>query len=290
LNFKIAGLKVDIGLIIGTYEINFIIAPRINAMGRLGHAIDSKITLYERHDRARILADKLNSTNQQRQEWLNVLIHARREAVKEDNQGNVLIMAHESYHEGVIGLAAGRLAEEFYRPSIILSKGEIISKASARSIPGFNIIEVIRILDSLIEEGGGHPMAAGFSIKTVNIEEFKKKFKEISNNYLTKDLLNKKLKVDLELDLDVLDTSLYDQIFEFEPIGIGNPGSLFLTRKVGIQELRLVGQGAKHIKMRLENNGKVMDAIAFGLGEYYSDLNRKKIDLVYGLDENIWNE
>ena len=291
--FKVAGIKKDSsGWQIGTYEINFMIAPRINAMGRLGQATDSlRLLCTNNKERARQLSDKLNRTNQERQRVVEeVIVHARKEVIKRAVVGSVLILAHESYHEGVIGLAAGKLAEEFYRPSIVLSKGKTISKASARSIPGFNIIEAIRSLDSLIEGGGGHPMAAGFSIKTVNIEEFKNKFVEISNNILTKDLLSKKLKVDLEIDLDVLNFGLFDQISGFEPTGIGNPGAVFMTKNVNILGLRLVGQGEKHIKLNLEKDGKVMDAIAFNSGEHYDSLSQNRtIDIVYGLDENIWN-
>jgi single-stranded-DNA-specific exonuclease len=291
--FKVAGIKRDSsGWVIGTYEINFMIAPRINAMGRLKHAIDSlRLLCTNDVDRARHLSDKLNRTNQERQRIVEeVLIHARKEVLRETGIGSVLILAHESYHEGVIGLAAGKLVEEFYRPSIVLSKGKIISKASARSIPGFNIIKVIRNLDHLIEGGGGHPMAAGFSIKTENIEEFKNKFTEISEDYLNEDLLLKKLKVDLEVELDVLNFSLFSKISEFEPTGIGNPGPLFMTRNVNVIDLRLVGQGDKHLKLKLEKDGKDIDAIAFNLGEYYENIFQKRmIDIVYGLDENIWN-
>ena len=171
---------------IGTYEVNFMIAPRLNAMGRIVHAIDSlRLICTKDPTKARELAQLLGKTNRERQKVVNeVLLHAR-ESVDEKNLGRVIILAHETYHEGVIGLAASKLVERFYRPTIIFSKGEKYSKASARSITGFNIIEALRKMEDMWVEGGGHPMAAGFTIETAKIDVFRKKFSEAAGSILT---------------------------------------------------------------------------------------------------------
>ncbi|MFH1971077.1 MAG: single-stranded-DNA-specific exonuclease RecJ, partial [Patescibacteria group bacterium] len=217
--FKEAGLKEGE---IGTYEVGYIIAPRINAMGRIEHGIDSlRILCTKSIKRSVELANTLGNINQKRQRIVDeVVIHARKMIAKGDSN-KVLILAHESYHEGVIGLAASKLVEQFYKPAIVISKGKKISKASARSISGFNIIENIRKLDNLLENGGGHPMAAGFSILTSNIEKFQNKFQKISDKLLTDEILSKKIKIDMVLDFNNLSLELVDEISKLEPFGIG---------------------------------------------------------------------
>lgn len=276
---------------IGTYEIGFIIAPRLNAMGRMKHAIDSlRLLCTKDESRADELSRYLNKTNYERQKTVEeVVIHAKGLASQKEWEG-VIILAHEDYHEGVIGLAAAKLVEMYYRPSIVLSKGEDISKASARSISGFNIIDEIRKLDDILVEGGGHPMAAGFSIKTNNIDEFISKFEASSSKLLTDDILTRELKIDLEVDFKYLSWGLQKSIALFGPTGLGNPTPTLTTRKVNVFEARTVGMKGKHLKLVLEKNGKVFNAIAFGFGELVTNIAPKsQIDIAYVLEENVWN-
>jgi len=186
--FKQAGITN-----IGVYEIGFIIAPRINAMGRLSKAIDSLRLLCTRNkEKAVELAETLNQTNLERQKIVEDVL---KRTLTEVDEKQKIIVIHGEYHEGVIGLASGRVTERLYKPSIIISKGEKISKASARSIAGFNIMEAIKET-GLILEGGGHPMAAGFSIESTKIKEFRLKINEIGNKLLTDEVLERKLKID----------------------------------------------------------------------------------------------
>jgi len=276
---------------IGPYEVGFLIAPRINSMGRLEHAIESLRLLCTRDkSKAEELARHMNSTNSERQRIVEeVVAHALRQAQGARMEG-IIVMASKNYHEGVIGLAAARIVEEFYRPAIVLSKKGDISKASARSISGFNIIEAIRNLEDLYIEGGGHPMAAGFSIETKNIEKFGKKINAYAKSRLTKDILSKKLRIDLEVDFSALNQDLYKNLLEFEPTGLGNPGPTFTTKGVEVLDARTVGQLARHLKLRLRQNGHIFDAIYFGGGEIYSTLTPDtKIDIAYQFEDNTWN-
>ncbi|MBI2431192.1 MAG: DHH family phosphoesterase, partial [Candidatus Levybacteria bacterium] len=148
---------------IGTYEIGHVIAPRLNAMGRLEYAMDSlRLLCTKDQQRAKLLAEKLGSTNRERQELtLETVLHAT-SGIRNQESGirkKLLFISHESYQQGVIGLVAGKLVEEFYRPAIVVSKGEKVSKASARSVHGFNIIEFIRLASEHLVDVGGHPMA-----------------------------------------------------------------------------------------------------------------------------------
>ena len=276
---------------VGTYEVNFVIAPRINAMGRMTHAIDSLRLLCTRsYTKAQELAQLLGKTNSERQRVVEeVVAHARIEAEKRKWEG-IMILQHERYHEGVIGLAASRLVEEFWRPAIVFSKGKTYSKASARSIPGFNIIAAIRELDDMLLDGGGHPMAAGFTIATSKLKKFTQKLDKVSSSLLTDDLMTKKLKIDLELHFKELNWELVDSIKKFEPSGIGNPTPTFVTKDVFPLDARVVGRDRKHLKLKLRQEDKIFSAIAFGFGEIYVKLSPENtIDIAYRLEENIWN-
>jgi len=284
--YQEAGIVKDT---IGPYEVGFIIAPRINAMGRLTHAIDSlRLLCTKNKDRAFNLAKLLNKTNLERQRIVEeVVLHAKGVTLKKKG---VIVLAHESYHEGVIGLAAAKLVEQFYRPAIVISKKGDIAKASARSISGFNIIAAIRQVEDLLIEGGGHPMAAGFSINTDKIEEFSKRLDEISIPLLTEEILTKRLKIDLKIGFENLGQKLLALVNSFEPTGLGNPAPVFLTEGVGVVDARVVGRDSTHLKLTLVEGENKLEAIAFGLGGLYTSLSPDaKIDIAYALEENTFN-
>lgn len=277
----------DLFKAIGTYEVGYIIAPRINAMGRLKHGLESlRLLCTKNKEKAFEIAKNIGSTNLERQKIVEEVVVLVRKNVSKDK---VIVIAGENYHEGVIGLAAGRIVEEFYRPAIVLStKGET-SKASARSISGFNIIEAIRAVNLHIE-GGGHPMAAGFSIETSKIKEFSKEINKYASDLITDELLQKKIKIDCEVDFDHLNYKLLEELNKFDPIGPGNPGPTFLARGVEIEEVKTVGREARHLKLKLKQNEQYFDSIFFGGGEKYSYLKPKSnIDIVYSLEDNSWN-
>lgn len=290
INAMIEEAKIKKGEI-GTYEIGFLIAPRINSMGRLKHGLESLRLLCTKDNlKAISIAKNISTTNFERQKVVEQVISHAKNSYDELSKKSVIVLADESYHEGVIGLAAAKLVEEFYRPAIVLSKKGEISKASARSINGFNIIEAIRKLEALYIEGGGHPMAAGFSINTSNISEFEEKINEIAKLELTPEILSRKLKIDLETDFSSLTMSLYKELEKFEPSGLGNFEPTFLTDGVEVVSSTVVGKDFKHLKLKLRQNDTVFDAIAFGFGDIKQKLEGNlKIKLVYGLDLNVWN-
>ena|SRR3989344_33192 len=280
---------------VGTYEVNYIIAPRINAMGRLAAGIDSlRLLCTKRADKALELSKLLSKTNLDRQKIVDeAVVHAQSE-VRGKSKGHidkVIVLVHKSYHEGVIGLVAGKLVEEFYRPAIVLSKKGKESKASARSVSGFNIIEAIKAT-GLILEGGGHPMAAGFSIDTKLIPKFIKEINKIADKLLTDEMLQRKLKIDMELSFDQLDDELSEKLEGFNPTGLGNPAPIFATKNVEIVEVKKVGAEGKHLKIRLADkpNEHIFNSIYFGGGQIYSKLTPDiKIDVAYNLENNTWN-
>ncbi len=276
---------------IGTYEVGFMIAPRINAMGRLRHAIDSlRLLCTKNTTKAKDLSFEVGKANKERQKILSEIVIATRSETEKIENKKIIIVASETYHEGVIGLAAGRLVEEFYRPAIVFSKGEKYSKASARSVAGFNIIEAIRKVENLLVAAGGHPMAAGFTIESVNIAKFEKKLLEDSNVLLTDEVLQRKLKIDLEIDFDQINLELLEKLQDFEPTGLGNRSPIFASMNVEVVEARTVGKEAKHLKLKLRKDNFVFSAIAFGFGKISNDLGMDaKIDIAYTPQINLWN-
>jgi len=272
---------------VGVYEVGYIIAPRINAMGRLASATDALRFLCTRDlKKADSLNKLLNDANLQRQKIVDdVVIRVLKETSDEDR----VILVSGDYHEGVIGLASGKVTEKYYKPSIVLSVGKEISKASARSINGFNIIEAIKETN-LILEGGGHPMAAGFSIYTEKIEEFRLKINEISKAKLTDEILERKLKIDLELSFDLIDKNLVEELKKFEPVGQANYSPVFFSKAVKIIDCKTVGSDGKHLKLKLEQDGIIFDAIWFGGSTNHQTLTAGHLcDTTYTIDENVWN-
>ncbi|MCS7091750.1 MAG: single-stranded-DNA-specific exonuclease RecJ [Patescibacteria group bacterium] len=275
---------------IGVYEINFQIAPRINATGRLDSAIDSlRLLCVKNQKRACELAESLNKTNIERQKILDeVLSLARKEVEKQVWQG-VIVVAHETFHEGVIGLAASKIVEQYYLPAIVISKGESVSKASARSISGFNIIESIRQHSKLILNGGGHPMAAGFSIETAKIEQFTQQILKSSSTTITDEVKTRKLKIDLSLGLDQITTSLYEKLQLFEPVGVANPNPVFMTGSLTVKDLKVVGNDGKHIKLVLSDaNNLLISAIGFNMVDFNIKIG-DVVDVAYTIELNAWN-
>jgi single-stranded-DNA-specific exonuclease len=277
---KIAGIDH-----VGTYEIGYMIGPRLNASGRIDSALlGLRLLCTKNSEKADEYAAELNRINKDRQLMLEEQVnHALLLTIS--NTEKIIVIEDPSYHQGVIGLIAGKLTERYYLPSIVIAKGELVSKASARSISGFNIIEAIREAEGLLINAGGHPMAAGFSIETINIEKFKGEIIKVANELITAEMLEKVLRVDMEIPLESATEKLYQEIISMAPFGLGNPEPVFASA-VTVQDMRTVGSDGKHLKLKLSG----FDAIAFGKGERAKDLKiGDKVKVAYTLDMNTWN-
>ena len=299
--FEEAGLKKGE---IANWQLGFVISPRINAMGRLVSALDSlRLLCTKDKKRAKNLAQTLGTVNKERQELtLSTLKQAEemstRRLADKTKKLKILVIAHESFNPGIIGLVAGRLVERFYKPAIVISKGEEFCKASVRSISGFNIIEYLRSFEDFFEDLGGHPMAAGFTVKTSSLVKFQEKVESEAQKQISGELLKPVLEADCEIKLDDIKPALYNQIKNFAPFGIGNPQPSFITKAVEIVSFRQVGREGKHLKLTLRHpdpepcRGRriPINAIAFNKGNFALKLkSNQKIDLLYNIDENNWN-
>ena len=303
-NTKRVGLNAlirEAGLIKGalsTYDISHVLGPRLNAMGRLVHAMDAlRLLCTRQEDKAMFLAEKLGVTNRDRQKLTEETVTHACEVLQDTllrTQESVLskkliFVSHESYNPGIIGLVAGKLVEEFYRPSVVLSKGELISKGSARSIAGFNIVEAIKSCSDILIDVGGHPMAAGFTVETKYLEELEHRLLELADKELDEEKLTRSLRIDAEIPLSQADEELWTALRDFEPFGIGNPEPVFSTSQVEVLDSRLVGKDGKHMKLKIRQGSTTVDAIAFGLGSMQTSLRDKPVDIAYCLDMNTWN-
>lgn len=288
--FTQSGIKQDE---IAVYDIGYIIGPRLNAAGRIDSAMDSlRLLCTKDRQRATMLASKLELTNKERQFLLK---EAAEHALMHVNglpspTKHILIVGHETYQEGVIGLVAGKLVEAFYRPSIVLSIGETTSKASVRSVNGFNVIDFLRTHQEHFVTLGGHPMAAGFTVETAKIGQLQEVLETAAAELLNEEILTKSIKVDVELPLSLLDNELYQKMQTLSPFGMANPEPVFASRGVKVENIRVLGKEAQHLKLMVSQNGKSFEAIAFGMGEKAAELTvGDTIDIAYVLDENTWN-
>ncbi|MEK7543434.1 MAG: single-stranded-DNA-specific exonuclease RecJ [Patescibacteria group bacterium] len=316
-------LMADAGItkgVLDVYAVSHMLGPRLNAMGRLEHAMDAlRLLCTNQKDKASLLAEKLGMTNRDRQKLTEeTVVHARSlvssflkgqalalEGLALSHVKKLIFVSHDSYNPGVIGLVAGRLMEEYYLPAIVVSKGELMSKASARSISGFNIVEAIRSCSDILVDVGGHPMAAGFTVETKNIAVLQERLEKLAEKEIGEDQLMRSLKVDAEIPLDFVTPELYEALGQLQPFGFGNPEPVFATRGVKVTEARLVGATGKHLKLRVSSSiipavpsvipakaeiQSSFDAIAFNLGSLFGQLQSgQSVDLAYTIDMNTWN-
>ena len=286
---ELAGIKNDLD----TYEIGWIIGPRLNATGRLEDAMESlRLLSTDSPQQAKELATNLNNINAKRQDKTQLdLKMAMAEFYAIEELPHVLVTTREEYHEGVIGLVAGRLTQTFYRPSIAISteKNSKLAKGSARSIKGISIIETLRRFEHLFENLGGHDMAAGFSILESNIDKLKSALNSITD--FNQNLFTKELTIDLELPTSLISNDTLEEINKLKPFGVENYEPVFLTKNLKIYNLMTFGQENNHLKLFLQDeNQNQFTCLAFGKGKQSETLKTNDIiDVAYSLSVNTWN-
>lgn len=290
--FKIAGIEKGK---IGPYHIGFIIGPRINAMGRIATGMDSlRFICTNSSQRAKDLAAILDDTNKDRQFLTEeAAVHAKEIFARFRSESKIVFVADKEYNQGVIGLVASRLVEEYYRPSFVMSVGEEFAKGSARSVKGINIIELIRSASTYLVEAGGHPMAAGFTVRTTEIELFKKELEEKASVVVTDGHLQKTLEIDMPIPFSLISEDLYKDLYTLAPFGMANTEPLFITRDVTVSDMRLLGKNRNHAKFIFEKDGKMFEGMFFSFLEKCEKKDEIKInsqlDIVYSIDINEWN-
>lgn len=294
---KIEPVIIDNDLIetnLNPHTIGFQIAPRINVASRMDHAnVSYELLTTKSLPKAKEIAEGLEQKNKKRQQITEKIIKEIKDRIASQVSSEKIKLIFEygeDWPAGILGIIAGKLSDKYYVPAFIFSKKDGVSICSARSIPPFNITEAIAGSKNILENFGGHPQAAGLTIKNNNLEKFKDNLlKEIDAKLKPNDFVPF-LDIDCELPLSDINWSLYDEIEKFAPFGQGNPRPKFLVKDLTVQEVRMVGNGDKHLKLKLGDDNKGLKAIGFGLGEWFQKIKlNDKIDVIAELLVDEWN-
>ena len=282
----IAPAEIDAG------KISYRIAPRINAAGRLADArLAYDLLLCENEGEAFRLADELVTLNRRRQTLTTQALETVRERLEDcDLEKSPIICAgDEEFLHGIVGLVAGRLTEEYYRPTVIWEQGEEISHASCRSIPGFNIIEALDACDDLLVRHGGHVSAAGLTVRNENLGALTARLQNLARNMLRGKTLQPVLQLDAELQPEQISLALVDELTQLEPTGYGNPQPLFLVGGLRVNRARAVGKDGAHLSVQFANPaGGTLRGIAFNMGGLRDTL-APRVDVATFIEGNVWN-
>lgn len=287
-------IKMDIGKI-STSNIVFSIGPRINAAGRMGDATTAlQLLISETSEEADKYAKELESINQKRRKTDTMTMqHAVEMVEKFDmNDCSCVVLHDPDWHLGVIGIVASRLVDQYCRPTVMLSTVDGKIKGSARSIKGFNIYDALKQCEDLLIQFGGHEYAAGLTMDSTKLDEFKARFSKIVHKNLCDEDFEPELMIDAEVNLDDIDTRFWKILSQFEPYGPYNNKPVFVSRN-----LRTVGYpmkvGKDHLKLRLAQNGSTtFDAIGFNMAGYFEEVAKCSdggLNIAYTIDENTWN-
>ncbi len=271
----------------------FFVAPRINAAGRLGDAIRAvQLMSTENLSESLKLAKELHEENRQRQDIQQSMVN---EAIMKVNaevdleKEKAIVLWDDNWHEGVIGIVASKIKETYHRPAVIISLSNGTGKGSARSVKGFDLYENLTECRELLDDYGGHPMAAGLTINRENLDDFRSQFSTLAGKTLADDDLVNSLDIEGEMDLNLIDSRFMDFLEKLAPFGPGNMTPKFITRHVTpAGNPRLVGNG-DHIKFRAKQGETSYDAIGFNMGKHYEKLiTGKFIDIAYVVEKNEW--
>lgn len=275
-------------------DVVFIVAPRINAAGRMKHG-NHAVTLLTETDinLAAEYATDINQFNLERREadaTITVEALAQIEKLNEHDRFTSVVY-QEGWHKGVIGIVASRLTETYYRPTVVFTKSGDVLAASARSVKGFDVYNALSECNEFIQQFGGHKYAAGLTILPENYDAFKKRFEEVVASTINKELLTPELTIDCEIALSNVNHKLLRITNQFAPFGPGNMRPVFMSTKIKDSGYaKTVGEQGTHLKMVAQQNGTQINAIGFNLGYCYEHIqDQRSVDIVYTIDENHWN-
>lgn len=284
-------------------DVVFIIAPRINAAGRMKHGNYAVRLLSETNaNLADTYALEIEDYNADRKETDKRITQEALVQIEEnkEQEGFTTVVYHESWHKGVIGIVASRLIETYYRPTLVFTKSGDKLAASARSVKGFDVYNALEACSEYIEQFGGHKYAAGLTLLPENYEAFKAKFENVVKETIDPKLLTEELKIDLDIELGEINNKLFRIIRQFAPFGPGNMSPTFMSQNITDTGWgKCVGEDDKHIRLTAtqsfsacteqSENNKIV-CIGFGLGDKIDIIKSKRpFSAAYSIDENHWN-
>lgn len=277
-------------------HIGYVLGPRLNAVGRVADAsVGLALLLAPTYDEALPLAKRLEEENATRRRIEEQVIEEAHEAVRrlhDPAADHGLVVEGAGWHPGVVGIVASRIAEAYYRPTVVLSIMGEEAKGSARSIPGFDLYAALCECSDLFTSFGGHHHAAGITLPAARVEEFRERFRQVTRRRLSKDDLIPVLAYDAEVEPGAIDLKLVEAIERLEPFGVGNPTPVLVARGLRA-EASAVGKEKDHLKLRLydEGGGLRLDGIGFGLAEELVPRlsGRARVDVAFVPVVNEWN-
>ncbi|NIQ01340.1 MAG: single-stranded-DNA-specific exonuclease RecJ, partial [Nitrospinaceae bacterium] len=276
-------------------SIGFALGPRLNAAGRLGKA-DSGLHLLTATDlqEALNLAREIDAVNRERkeiQDWTLSEAEDRIEREVDLERDRVIVLASENFHAGVIGIAAARLVEKYFRPTVLIALDGGKGKGSGRSIPRFNLHKAFQDCTDCLEQFGGHAYAAGCTLRESQVEAFRQRMNEVGHRILAEDDLVPELRIDGDMDLGRIDRDLYRHLQLLEPYGAQNPHPVFCARNVRIQGLRFMGKSQNHVRFQAIQDTGRLEAVGFGMAELFESVipDEDRVDLAFEIQRNTWN-
>lgn len=278
---------------IHTNSLVFIIAPRINAAGRMDDAKKAvQLFIEEDYDKALELAGLLHNDNTERRE-ADATITDEALAIIENNvllkERKTTVLYKDHWHKGVVGIVASRLIENYYRPTVVLTKSGDVIAGSARSVPGFNLYEAIHACREHLLGYGGHFAAAGLSMQEEKLPAFINSFEEVVASTIDENLLTPEIVIDAELSFSEINPTFINVLNQMEPFGPGNMRPVFVSRKVADTGYSKTVKD-QHIKFVLQQHDKVFTGIGFNMADKFSLIEKRvPLDVVYTLDWNEWN-
>ncbi len=272
-----------------SYHLSFIIGPRINACGRL-HDAKEALTLFLTSDKSEAikLARNLSEDNKRRQKIEDSIYHEAKDLIEKRgiDRNKVIVVGREGWHEGVVGIVASKISEDFYRPTILLAIEKDRAKGSARSIPGFDVSDALGFCSDVLTKYGGHSQAAGLEMKIDNLSHLQERMNEYAEKFDER-LFRKKSLYDIKLSLDEITDEVVYFLRFFEPTGSANPQPVFFSEDVEVVGVPRV-VGTNHLKFAMRDKGKTFDAIAYGQAESILDIEvgKTRLDCFYSVSED----
>ena len=277
-----------VGKEIGPFEVGWVIAPRINASGRLDHALDAlRLLVVQNNTQARQLAMRLNDLNIKRQKFTKDAVEEAIEMVEANwNKTSPILVYSDHWHEGVIGLIAGKLTQIYKTPTLALTIVDGEAKGSARSVQGINIVDLLKRFEDLFTNMGGHAQAAGCSLHAHDVEILVENMSgiDLTQEYNMDEIQH--VVADCEIPLSLVTLEQYEALRKLEPFGMGNLQPTFISKNVPLTEVRAVGKTETHLKLRFDS----LNGIGFGLAVDNADLlEGDMVDVLYTIDKNEYN-
>lgn len=274
-------------------HVGFLLAPRLNAAGRLLSACKGVDLLLSTDEMlAESLAAELNDENEERQQIEKEMVAEAEQMIIDHGwmEEPVIVLADEGWHSGVIGIAASRILEKYYRPVIIISLKDGLGKGSCRSISGFHMQKALTACEELLLAYGGHAQAAGLSIRLENIPAFRDKICKIAVDTLPETAYFPVVQIEKELQMQELNTSFVESLSCLEPYGMGNPRPIFCCRGAQVVSSRKIGKEGLHLRVELEQIGTKRTALAWNQGERAEEICKTFVDAAFQPEINCWRD